>query len=510
MLMLPSQDLRAALLPSGSLKLLQCLWLALALLLSASTHADGQSRLNVPGIANSNLQRQPAEDAGGNEAWHYRFDLFQMLLEQSGLQPVTSINDAFNSPESTAIVILGRLNARSISPELQSFLSGGALLIASDSFVKIPWLFEVQQGPVIANRAETRYQDFADCIEVRDVSTRSPLLNGIDRLVVNRTGWISQLTPALGTWEVLASLPNSLSPQSSSNRPVLAAYHSDQSNNGIFILGGDQSVFSNGMLWHGDNAMLAINVCRSLASGGRTKLLFVLDGRVQASYLKGPIAQELPSELPGKLPDKLPNQLPDKLPENLPPIPPLPPQAVPKLELAEMLRVANGVVSKVEDSDLPNELVSNQPRRMPQFRYQRILWILLGVIVLFFGIYRLLSPTRVASVPVSPQPSMMAGSLARSMPPSPQKMGEMARLLARDSLRQATGSMQPEIWRQFVTRHLPPAIVSDQTAIESLLATAESESSIEFSRPAFQQLLKTMEQVQLSTANSVSPLVVSS
>jgi hypothetical protein len=97
---------------------------------------------------------------------------------------------------------------------------------------------------------------------------------------------------------VAARLPGQCDPAWARRKPIIATLTLSQRNSGPMILAGDQSLFTNGMLWHGDNAILAINVSRMLCEGQRSRLLFVADGAVLGSYEDSPLLKNPPARAP--------------------------------------------------------------------------------------------------------------------------------------------------------------------------------------------------------------------
>jgi hypothetical protein len=283
----------------------------------------------------------------------------------------------------------------------------------------------------------------------------------------------------------LARLPEVVQPTTAQARPVIASYHSDQSEQAVFLLASDQSLFSNGMLWHGDNSLLAINVCRKFASQGRSKLLFIVDGKVQTSFRNGPAA----------------DQLPPPPPSAIPPIPPPVPDAIPPLTAEQMVLVANQVVERIEDSDLHNELAANQPRNMPQFRYERILWLVLGFFSLFFILSRLLMRSRQPVLPM-PQAAMRfprplaAAHLVGSLPRDSRKLGEYAQRIVRDSLQRLTRSSDPLHWGNFIAQHLSLATNSSHIATPSLSDIAKASEPPQLDLRSLQRVLETLRELE--------------
>lgn len=293
------------------------------------------------------------------QSWHFRYDLFQMLFEQNGLRPIQDFESAFNSPNKTVIVLLGTLRDQR-PPVLEKFLNeGGALLLASDMSFGFAQ-GNIRRGPVLAMRPDDIYQGHPDCLRIRDINPSHELADGVKQLITNRSGWIIE-QPELDTsdWRVMASLPSTTFQRDSQSRPIVSSMISKR-----LIVVADHSLFTNGMMWHGDNALFAINVSRSLCRGGRNQVLFAVDGLAANSYLMGPLANELPLPMP-------------------------PPEIEPELDLDQMLQVANQVVTEVEDSDAFNKLLANRPRSLPDPYYRRALLFVLSGMLIALSLYKL-------------------------------------------------------------------------------------------------------------------------
>ncbi len=210
---------------------------------------------------------QPEDD------WHFRYELFQMLLEQNGVRPGASVRDVMSNPSDSVVVLLGSMSL--LSPRyLESFCErGGAVLMATDQRHSAGRICEFSDGPVTARYSRDRYQNFPDCLTITNIETEHPLMKGVKSLVVNRAGWLAPPRWFIPDWQIAARLPSKTSPESSSEKPVLATVGLPQVNTGQLIIASDPSLFTNGMLWHGDNAILAINVSKALSVGNKSRLL---------------------------------------------------------------------------------------------------------------------------------------------------------------------------------------------------------------------------------------------
>ena len=192
------------------------------------------------------------------------------------------------------------------------------------------------------------------------------------------------------------------------------------------MLMADHSILINGMLWHGDNAKLAVNLADWLSTGERHEVAFIVDGKPAKAILA------LPPELSDDLPplEDLPTPtLKDLL--NLPP--------------DVLLKFANRFAAGMEDADVMNELLANQPADLPTPRYRQALYIAAGVLAV---IYLLRLMGKVGSRPTT-RPPRSVGQSVNFSPARALSSGELhtaSRELAQGALRQLTGSSDPQDW----------------------------------------------------------------
>lgn len=371
-------------------------------------------------VAQTNLPLDQSQKSPATAEWHFRFDLFQMLFEQKGLRPITDNAAAFRSPERTVVVSLGKFHFVKESMIEQFLHDDGALLLATDRLLVLGKEFSIQAGPVYAGLSRESYQGHSDCLRISDIDPTHALSPGIRQLITNRSGWIGTLVSP-NDWRIMARLPGHTTPNGSGQKPIIATRANER-----LVVAADHSLFTNGMIWHGDNALLAVNVSNLLCSEGRDQVLFLVDGVAASSYLLGPLAKELP------------------LPE--------PPADIePDVDLEQMLQVANKVVAAVEDSNTFNKLLAGRPRGMPEPIYHRWLLFLLSMLLIGLTVYRLASKTSKSSQPAGLfKPRSAAAkqpSTARQFA-SPVKRGEAAQKLAQHFCRQVTASELPEVWER--------------------------------------------------------------
>jgi len=425
--------------------------------------------------------------------WHFRFEMFQMLLEQNGLQPVQSATEAFDAPDESVIVIIGRVSDDRFWPEARRYLNqGGHLLIASDRDCIAPQWFRTNAGPVITNRAAYKYQQHNDCLRIVDLDQTHPIMASVGTVVVNRSGWLSGLTSVHGDWEIVAQLPPLTFPTDSASRALIAV--SEPNGSGRIVLAADHSLFTNGMLWHGDNAALARNIAQFLCHGGRRKILFVVDNEVRGSFLAGlPPSPELPSL----------NQPPGQ-----PQVDPA--ELVKRLPLDQMVRLANSVVARVEDSNLLNSAVIERPRNVREAYFRRGLLVLAAMTAMVL-IVRALTNSNPPSAPVSRPRSMLSPSdLNANQRDTPPGRGSAARLLVHDLFRQLTSSSDPEDWKRRITARsltsgLSRAPNSIRETIPLLLSLAFSRRTPHLSRTHFVDVGRAVEHLRIRLGGNFQP-----
>jgi hypothetical protein len=427
----------------------------------------------------TSIAQQPTQSAA-NE-WHFRYELFQMLLEQNGLEPTTSANDVLNDPQHSVLVMVGQL-AGPIGPQnVESFCErGGAVLLASDLRYSAGRICEFGQGAATGIRSQNLYQSHSDCLEITDLNKDHPLMTGVNSIVVNRSGWLDNPRRIAREPDVAARLPGQCDPAWARRKPIIATLTLSQRNSGPMILAGDQSLFTNGMLWHGDNAILAINVSRMLCEGQRSRLLFVADGAVLGSYEDSPLLKNPPA--PASLPE---------LPENMP-----------EPELETMLRVANSVIRNVEQSNVLNEVLANRPRNARAPYYWRIILFVLAIMALAFVIWRISATGFTPQQPMPNRAMKTAQDLSSGRKIKSAEFGFASSLLARELCRELTGLEDPAGWRRVLsadptTETLIAQEMSTRNQLSVVLDLAVNTRTVHISRRRFESIGQTIDQLRL-------------
>lgn len=367
-------------------------------------------------------------DAGDGQ---FGFHLFQLLLEQQGLRSITEFEDAVNGePDETVLILAGDLswmNTGHWSSVLRFVRSGGAILIATDKRTYAPDLFLIKEGPLTVSNPDDAYQGFQDCPVVDDLSGTHPLNENVTQVIGNRSGWISRRTGRHGRWSAVAFLPRfERGNLIVSNAPLIAELTPHNSRRGRLLVASDHSLFINGMLWHGSNAMLAINTADWLCQDRRRTLHFNISGVASRSGIPIPPIDGIP-EIP-------PEDMPPFSLEDLANTPP-----------ESMITFANSLIRGLEDENVFNQFLANHASEMPRPEYLRQVYLTLAFLAGFWVIRQLLRRGRRFEPPatrsVVPASSTRVQDLLNS-----KDLQRPLRELARDLFRTLTGSDDPRDW----------------------------------------------------------------
>ena len=369
----------------------------------------------------------------GQPEWQFGFQLFHLLLEQKGMYSVSDYRESMEKrPRQTAVVLLGELSKLPIDlrSRVDEFIAqGGVVLVASDESAFFRRLFLIRQGPFEVRTDDFAYQGFRDCPVVTDLRSGSPVLEGVNSLVANRCGLISRMDDSLGNWQTLARLPVVVGGGAGrrAEMPLIAEFQSRIRRGGRLMLMADHSILINGMLWHGDNSRLAVNLADWLSEDDRKEVVFVVDGEPIEAMLA----------LPPTLPDDLPplEDLPMPTLENL----------LSLLQWNNLFKFTNRFVAGMEDADVMNGLLANQPAELETPVYRQMLYIVVGILAAF---YTLRAMGRSGQRPAMPPPRAVGLARADGRVPkrSSSDLHRAGRELAQNALRQLTGSTEPLDW----------------------------------------------------------------
>ena len=378
-----------------------------------------------------------------DESWHFRYDLLQMLLEERGLQVGKSLTAALKSPRDSVIVIVGdrpRLSNNEWGSLIGFVINGGTLLVASDSSFTLPGVGNFSKGPVITTAARNQYQQFEDCIRI---AADSPNFEGVSEIVTNRSGWFTPNPTAFLEWEVVAAIPSLSRPASSQGSPLLAVGRWGEKEEGRVIACADASIFSNGMLWHGDNAFAAIRVSDLLCSEGKSQLAFLSDGELLDSYrTRINPADEL--------------NPPPELPE------------VPEPELKKVLRLANAIAKDVAESNIMNEALKQRPRGISPSNYFRALLYLVAIILLIGTVVMILRSGTFQAMFLPPRTMRSAYEMREYANSHTDDFRNSAGYLARDFCWELTGSRHTGDWQKFLAGLMSNSSSMNKTEYQEL------------------------------------------
>lgn len=323
----------------------------------------------------------------------FGFDFSRFLCEQSGLEPVTAI-EAMRNPRDCVLLLFGRISEQHKLSVIGFGELGGAVLFATDHTANTT-RFGTQAGPHIVRDPKLMYQGHADCFRV--AVEDHEITRGVKEIIVNRSGSIPY--GARRKWKVIARLPES-------GQPLLATYESGATR---LVLMADHSPFTNDMLMHGDNAILAVNIINWLTKDNRRKVAFVVDG-------KNMLGSPMPPLLP---PDDIPPIDPDDVPNNT------------------KLAIANRFLKEVEKENALNRFLAAL-----QVRKYRVFWrwiILIATVLMAFIFFRKLLNSRSIVRPPDLHAANASEARAATMLRT-RSMRPAAQELARDLIRRLTGS----------------------------------------------------------------------
>jgi len=443
--------------------------------------------------ADAFASQQTISDRAADGRWHLGYEMFRMLLEEKGLTPEQSWDVALSSPAESVVVVCGdlqQIQRREWLRARQFVAQGGALLVASEGNVEFPGVCSFYAGAATSDYSPDRYQSFADCIRIRRLKSDDELAKGVREIVVNRTGWLSTpVDDSLG-WEVIASMPATTLPQDSRNQPLILAGRDAAPQTGLIILVADESLFTNGMLWHGDNAIFAIQVSELLCREGRRNLLFVNNGIPLPGY----------RESAGMQPPEPMSIEPPEIPPNI---------DLPEPDFATKLQLANAVIDEIQESNLVNEVLRDRPRHMRPLAYLRTVLLILLVLATLFVLWQLMQKR--LNLPALPRPrflqSVFGVMSARQI--SNSEFGTAIVVLARDLCVELTGSRTETDWIRCLSER-PASPTKSLSRIQrrqltDILGLALRGATIHLSRSRFQALGRAIK--ELRDQHRVSPIV---
>lgn len=376
-----------------------------------------------------------AQTSGGASVdWHGRYEGFKLLFQEKQLNMLTDSETLLSAPDKTIVLLTGDL--RTVSRQewlrLRRYVAqGGALLVATEEAVSIPGVTSVSPGHIVSAKKELQYSGFEDCLQIR--VQESELSRGISELIVNRSGWMTPPEDESLEWSVALQVPSECTPARARRQPIIVAGIDSQSD-GVFLLCADHSIYSDGMLWHGENAVLAINTVDLLCRGERSYFGFFENG------LQNGANAPWPPNMPG-----MPPQLPPSTPPTPNRVPPIQPREE-DVDLETLVKAANLAIDEVQQSDVLNEMLRDRPRNMRQVAYLRTLLLILAIVALAWLFWRLFQQR----LPGAPERQLrfmesMYGVVSASQV-SKGELGPAAEVLARNYCRELTGAESEREW----------------------------------------------------------------
>lgn len=416
-----------------------------------------------------------------------------MLMEQKQLTVVKRLDDALVRPRESVVMLFGdqREISRSEWLRLRRFVAqGGSLLVASEQSFDLPGICSFIAGPISSDDADAQYQSYPDCLVLDDIASEHSAAAGVNRIVVNRCGLLTPPVDESLEWTVLASLPESTTPESAGGHAVLLAGLDREPTGGVMVLSADQSLFSNGMLWHGDNAILVIRLADTLTRGTRRRLFVMSNNTVLSGYRQSQAMQP---------------QAQRPQPPPIPPVPPIDRLPPPKTDLATLLRAANLAVDKVQESNLLNETLRDQPRNMRPVAWLRtvlLILLLTGTACILWQLIKRRSqmpPLRTARF----MQSMFGAASARQIDRG--EFGAATELLARNLCASLTNSQNETDWLRLSQDGHPVATLlsrRERVRFRELVRIAVSGCRVRMSRRQFEAIGRLIEQLERLTANA--------
>lgn len=378
-------------------------------------------------------QSAPAQTGREQSAdWHSRYDGFRFLFQEQRLRAADDLEELLTRPSNSVIVLMGDLRniTRNEWLRLRRYVAqGGSLLVATEDAATIPGVTSIYPGYFISDRKSQQYSGFEDCLQIPVEPGESELSKGVRELIVNRSGWMRPIDDSSLNWSVVLTVPPNCNPAVARNKLVIAAGVDPQSD-GVMVLCADKSLYSDGMLWHGENSVLAINTVDLLCRGSRTSFGFFEDGL--PSRGQWPPPQFRPPELPRMPP----------IPNRVPPV--RPPEE--ELDLNTLVKATNLMIDELQQSDAVNEILRDRPRNMRQVAYLRTLLLILGMIVVGWFLWRIFQQ-RLPKVPERQHRFMesMYGVVSASQV-TKGELGPAAEILARSYCRELTGAESEREW----------------------------------------------------------------
>lgn len=303
------------------------------------------------------------------ELWKRGYHGFTSLCRALNLQPLEDASAWRREPPRQSLLVMFGAFDRLPVAHLDDYLRrGGALLLASDrgerGVVRLSGI-DLIRGPLHVANADASFHNFLDCPQISRFEEGHPVTDGLLNVAANRPGAITIVPSARSQWHALAHLPR-MRELGVSGLPFVVARETPAGGRAVVV--ADQTVFANQMLFHEDNAQLALNALRWLSQGERTRVLIVDDQTV--------IAPPAPEQVEIEVPPPTPEQVREAL-RNLPP--------------EVLIAFANTVIAGLEDEGIPNEFIAFLMEKISDRNYRRLLLLVPTALLGFLVVLRLFS-----------------------------------------------------------------------------------------------------------------------
>ncbi|MEM9943351.1 MAG: hypothetical protein AAF939_17435 [Planctomycetota bacterium] len=262
--------------------------------------------------------------------WKLGYHGFNQICSGVGLEHLNFAQWRSERPEDTILVVFGDFPER-----LGDYLNrGGAVLFASDAtFSLVTEGIEFSNVNAKAKFREDQFESLQDC-PIADVNSgMHPAIDGVKEVVCNRPGILKLLRRDQNISWLIEHAP--LSTRFARDMEYYLAFVKTYPFKGKLLCLADQSVFTNQMILHGDNALFAQRSLQWLMSNKRTKVL-VWDAA------GGPVFPEDLNSLDVEIPPPTRREVINAL-KNLPP--------------SKILEFGNEVAGMMEDQNLVNEFL---------------------------------------------------------------------------------------------------------------------------------------------------------
>jgi len=314
-------------------------------------------------LMDSAVWAQSESESISAQRWAEGFNGFALLCRSLGLEPLNqNLSSSSIDPQDAILVVLGTnaTSDREIARLRRFIRDGGAVLLATDMpgyFFRGGLVIDRPRGYMQASDAQQRFNGFRDCPIVEVFSPDHPITSGLKSVITNRTAGIELRA---SEWEAIATLPE----LSNRGREYEFAVVSKNASERLVVC-ADPSIFSNQMIFQGDNARFALQMMYWLKQGRRNQLIILYENR--------PISPEDPQSVAVDFPTPSEDEIWDAIQQ-------LPPDL--------LLEFGNEIAALVEDEDLVNELLTEIMADAEDFYVMRFLILLSTFLLVGFVFYR--------------------------------------------------------------------------------------------------------------------------